>query len=186
MVVVVINIARPYPTSGQSRISALVLGGGSSRLWTRVGPSCSSVPRIWSMLSLRTVRNVFQQSLITKDCKLSYFLSSFQVHLGSRRKLKAVRKMSLTLSTPCLQSCPQLRVNIIINYNNNNSETKDAQTCRWWEDLPSQGAKTKMHEKQLRSPRFSQALNFERLHLQGFCTLRTFFEEVEHFLLSSH
>ena len=112
--------------------------------------------------------------------------NSFQVHLGSRRKLKAVKKMSLTLSTPCLQSCPQLRVNIIINYNNNNSETKDAQTCRWWEDLPSQGAKTKMHEKQLRSPRFSQALNFERLHLQGFCTLRTFFEEVEHFLLSSH
>ena len=100
--------------------------------------------------------------------------NSFQVHLGSRRKLKAARKMSLTLSTPCLQSCPQLRVNIIINYNNNNSETKDAQTCRWWEDLPSQGAKTKMHEKQLRSPRFSQALNFERLHLQGFCTLKTF------------
>ena len=32
--------------------------------------------------------------------------------------------MSLTLSTPCLQSCPLLRVNIIINNNNNNSKTK--------------------------------------------------------------
>ena len=71
IVVVVINSARPCSTTGQSRISALVLGGGSSRLWTRVGPSCSSVPRIWSMLSLRTVRNVFQQSLITKVCKFS-------------------------------------------------------------------------------------------------------------------
>ena len=100
--------------------------------------------------------------------------------------------MCLTLCKPCLQSCPLLRVDIIINNNYNNSKTNDAQTCRWWwEDLSSQGAKTKVHEKQLRSPGLSQALNFVRLHMQGFCTLRTFlsgsifFVELSPILLNS-